>query len=85
MTPEVVRSLAWLGVAVGVILIIVITAAITASLLNRDDGYRWLGEPLPPPERRSPFAPDAKLTDTEVRVALASSVTVSGDGEGGAR
>lgn len=67
-----IRDTAALGYALGIILVLLaVTVIVTAVVTRRrDDGFRPIGRALPPPPRRSPFAPSSTETGRVDRIGL---------------
>lgn len=66
MTPELVQAVANVCVVVLLVAATVLAVGIAYAVTpGRDDGYRWMGDPAPPPERRSPFAPSRDDADAD--------------------
>ena len=58
MTPEFVQIVGYVSLAALVVAALILAVGLVYMVLpGRDDGYRFMGDPAAPPERRSPFAP----------------------------
>lgn len=68
---EFIRDTAALGYALGIILVLLaVTIIVVAIVKRRDDGFQPIGQALPPPPRRSPFAPGVVETGRVDRIGL---------------
>lgn len=58
MSPELVTAVGNVCIAVLLVAATVLAVGLVfMALPGRDDSYRFMGDPAPPPEHRSPFAP----------------------------
>ena len=68
---DLIRDTALLGYVIGGVLVVLALAVLVIMVVKRqDDGFQPIGRVLPPPPRRSPFAPSSIETGRIDRIGL---------------